>query len=86
MTTTTDPTPSSPSPGASSAELSEIWRAIGRLEGTANAVLEGQRRQDDKIDTGFREMNRRIDRLFYLILGIGGALLVSVYATQFIGS
>ena len=83
MTPTTDPTPASPD--AAPSDLSEIWRAIGRLEGTANAVLEGQRRQDDRIDTGFREMKRRIDRLFYLMLGIGGALLVSVYATQFIG-
>ena len=83
MTPTADPepTPSDPSPS----ELSEIWRAIGRLEGTANALLEGQRRQENRVDTGFQEMNRRIDRLFYTILGIGGALVVAVFASRFIG-
>lgn len=84
MTPTADP---GPSPSDSSpSELSEIWRAIGRLEGTANALLEGQRRQENRIDTGFQEVNRRIDRLFYTVLGIGGAIVVAVFASRFVGS
>ena len=105
MTTGANPAPAPTDPGASPSELSEIWRAIGRLEGTAAALLEGQRelkegqqelkqelraefqagQQELRAEAGQRETNRRIDRLFYLMLGIGGALLVSVYATQFIG-
>ena len=107
MTTGANPAPAPTDPGASPSELSEIWRAIGRLEGTAAALLEGQRELKEgqqelkqelraefqtgqqelraEFQAGQRETNRRIDRLFYLMLGIGGALLVSVYATQFIG-
>ncbi len=82
MTTTTDPTPSSPPVGASSSELSDIWRAIGRLEGTADALLVGQ--QDLK--QGQHELNRRVDRLFYTILAASGALIVAVFASRFVGS
>ena len=114
MTTGANPAPAPTDPGASPSELSEIWRALGQLEGTANALLEGQREikegqqqlrtdmdtgfREARTDTaagfreeraytdaGFREVNRRIDRMFYAILGIGGALLVSVYAVRFIG-
>ena len=114
MATGTNPAPTPTGPETSPSELSEIWRAIGRLEGTAAALLEGQRELKEgqqqlraDIETGFREernftdarfreertytdtrfqeLNRRIDRMFYAILGIGGALLVSVYATRFIG-
>ncbi len=114
MTTSANPTPAQVDEPSLS-EYAQLWRAIGRLEGTAAALLEGQRelkegqqelkegqqelkqelraefqvgQQESRAEfqAGQRESNRRIDRLFYLILGIGGALLVSVYATQFIGS
>ena len=125
MTTNADPIPA-PVDEPSLSEYAQLWRAIGRLEGTAAALLEGQRelkegqqelraefqagqqelkegqqelkqelraefqagQQESRAEfqAGQREANRRIDRLFYLFLGIGGALLVSVYATQFIGS
>ena len=125
MTTSANPAPTPATPEASPSELSEIWRAIGRMEGTANALLEGQRELKEgqqqlraemeagfreeraymdarfreeraymdarfreeraHTDAGFRELNRRIDRMFYAILGVGGALLVSVYASRFIG-
>ncbi len=106
MTTSTDPASIPVEP--SSSESSEFWRAIGRLEGTTNALLEGQRRMEDKLETGsveqrayadaglrelradmnagFQELNRRIDRLFYVILGFGGALMVSIFASRFVGS
>ena len=125
MTTSANPTPP-PVDEPSLSEYAQLWRAIGRLEGTAAALLEGQRELKEgqqelkegqqelraefqagqqelkqelraefqagqqelraEFRVGQREANRRIDRLFYLFLGIGGALLVSVYATQFIGS
>ena len=125
MTTSANPAQTPTDPEASPSELSEIWRAIGRLEGTAAALLEGQRELKEgqqrlraDIEAGFREertftdarfreertytdtrfreertyadvrfqeLNRRIDRMFYAFLGIGGALVVSVYASRFIG-
>ncbi len=129
MTTSADPVPA-PVDEPSLSEYAQLWRAIGRLEGTAAALLEGQRELKEgqqelkqelraefqsglhelraefqsgqqelraefqsgqqelraELQSGLREMNRRIDRLFYLILGVGGALLASVYATRFIGS
>ena len=81
MATNADPAPLSPATGASPSELSEIWRAIGRLEGTTNALLEGQ--QDLK--QGQHELNRRVDRMSYAILGVGGALLVAMFASRFVG-
>ena len=92
MTTSANPAPTPTDPDASPSELSEIWRAIGRLEGAANALLEGQRElrkgqqeQRAELKADLREVHRRVDRMFYAILGIGGALLVSVYASRFIG-
>ena len=110
MTTSANPTPAPTDPGASPSQLSEIWRVIGRLEGTAATLLQGQRelkegqerlkegqerlgesqqeiKQElrDEFKADIRETNRRIDRMFYAFLGIGGALVVSVYASRFIG-
>lgn len=76
-------------PEASVSQLSEIWRAIGRLEGTADALLEGQRelREGQRdLREGQRDLNRRMDRLFYTILGVGGAIIVAVLASNFIGN
>jgi hypothetical protein len=55
-------------------DAAEVWRAIGRLEGDTAALKEDQ-----------REMNRHVDRLFYTILAVGGALLVATFASRFIG-
>ena len=89
MTTSANPAPTPTDPAASPSELSEIWRAIGRLEGTADALLEGQRdlREGQRdLREGQRDLNRRMDRLFYTILGIGGAIIVAVFASRFVGS
>ena len=32
-----------------------------------------------------RELNRRMDRMFYTILAVGGALFVAIFASNFIG-
>ncbi len=63
------------------ADPADVWRAIGRLEGQTAALLEGQ----GEIKAELREVNRRIDRLFYAILAVGGALFVAVFASRFIG-
>ena len=89
MTTSANPAPTPTGPEASPSELSETWRAIGRLEGTADALLEGQRdlREGQRdLREGQRDLNRRMDRLFYTILGIGGAIIVAVFASRFVGS
>ena len=101
MTTSANPTPAPADPAPS--EYGELWRAIGRLEGTAAALLEGQRELKEgqeqlraefqagqqelrtEIQSGLQEVNRRVDRLFYAMLGIGGALLVATFASRFIG-
>ncbi len=90
MTTSADPLTTQPEIPPS--DYAELWRAIGRLEGTASALLEGQRDLKDgqrdlrtDMDNGFRETNRRIDRLFYTVLAASGALLVAVFASRFVG-
>lgn len=108
MTTSSDPTPTTTESEDSSSELSRIWRAIGRLEGTTAILLENQRHrvgrngplcestEPSSIREGygefvlemredFRKLCRRLDHLFYLVVGGGGVLLVSVYASRFIG-
>jgi hypothetical protein len=68
------------------ADPAEVWRrAIGRLEGYTTALLEGQGEIKAALDAGLREANRHIDRLFYAILAVGGALFVAVFASRFIG-
>ena len=73
-------------------DAAEVWRAIGRLEGDAVALLEGQREikagmeeTNRRLDEGLREANRRIDRLLYAIIAVGGTLLVAVFVSRFIG-
>ena len=104
MTTSANPTPAPADPAPS--EYGELWRAIGRLEGTAAALLEGQRELKEgqqestavraeiqasqqelraEFQSGLQEVNRRVDRLFYAMLGIGGALLVATFASRFVG-
>ena len=81
MTTSANPAPSPSVVDAPPSELSEIWRAIGRLEGTTNALLEGQQ----ELKQGQCELNRRMDRMLYAILAGGGALLVVMFANRFVG-
>ncbi len=159
MTTSANPAPPPADPAPS--DYAELWRAIGRLEGTAAALLRGQgelkegqqelkayidsRYQELKADfengqretkegqqelkayidsryqelkaefengqretkayidnnqrdmkayidsrvqelsNGVREVNRRVDRLVYVLLGIGGAVVVSIFASRFVG-
>ena len=70
----------------------DMWRAIGRLEGATAALLEGQREiksslheQQQEFRTGLAAVNQRVDRLFYTILAVGGAVIAAVIASRFIG-
>ena len=66
----------------------DMWRAIGRLEGATAALLEGQREiKDDQreIKASLQAVNQRVDRLFYTILAVGGAVIAAVIASRFIG-
>ena len=79
-------------------DAAEIWRAIGRLEGDTAALLEGQRElqvglQDvrsemrevrSEMRSDFRDVYRRIDRLFFAVIGIGGALVAAVIVNSFV--
>lgn len=53
-------------------EAAEVWRAIGRLEGRM-----------DSLETAVNRLAERVDRLFYLILAIGGAAIVSIWTSNF---
>ncbi len=78
-------------------DAAEIWRAIGRLEGDTAALLEGQhelqvglqdvrseiREVRSEMRSNFRDVYRRIDRLFF-VLGIGGALVPAVVVNSFV--
>ena len=60
-------------------ELRESVRETNRrVEETNRRIDDTNRRIDDT--------NRRMDRLFYAIIGMGGALVVAVLVSNFLGS
>ena len=42
-------------------------------------------RGQSELREDMRELNRRMDRMFYTILAVGGALFVAIFASNFIG-
>ena len=52
-------------------DAAEVWRAIGRLEGRM-----------DGIETAVERLSDRVDRLFYLVLGIGVATIASIWVSN----
>ena len=58
-------------------DAAEVWRAIGRLEGDTASLIEGQREIREEI----REVRAWLIRLFYVIIGMGGAIVVMLIAT-----
>ena len=58
-------------------DAAEVWRAIGRLEGDTASLIEGQRNIREEI----REIRSWLIRLFYVIIGMGGAIVVMLIAT-----
>lgn len=55
-------------------DASEVWRAIGRLEGQ-------QQQTNERLD----RIEARLDRLFYSILAIGGASIASIWISNLFG-
>ena len=56
-------------------EAAEVWRAIGRLEGRM-----------DSLESAVNRLSDRVDRLFYLILVIGGASIASIWISNLFGN
>ena len=74
--------------GPNSIDIVAFSRALGNLEATTEALKTGQDDIKESLrDTNRRieDTNRRIDRLFYAILGIGGALVVAVLVSNYLG-
>ena len=53
-----------------------LWLAVGRLQSDVARLLEGQ----SEHRTGLTETNRRMDRLFYAIIGVGAGIIASLVA------
>jgi hypothetical protein len=76
-----------------------IWYILGRLEEGQRRLEEGQRRLEAAmvenqrrtdaalldIQAGLRDVNRRVDRLYYVILGMGAAVIAATFASRFVG-
>ena len=70
-------------------ENARFWRAIGRLEGAVTVLLESQRNPTEghlECETVFsadlRKLNRRLDQLFYLVVGGGTVLMATILVVQ----
>ena len=97
MTTEATENPQAPQPPVM--EVTEVYRTLGRLEEAQSQTREilvriEQRldRQDERFDRQeerneqrFREVNRRIDRLWYTIVGIAAALAVGYILDRVLG-
>ena len=76
---------------ATQTDTDSIWHTLGRLEEGQRGLDEGQRRLEATIlenqrrtdaavldlQAGLSDVNRRVDRLFYAILAVGGAIVVA---------
>ena len=69
---------SNPTPEPSPESNAALWLAVGRLQSDVARVIEGQTElrtefRTDMAETNRRidESNRRIDRLFYALIGVG---------------
>ena len=64
-------------------DAAEVWRAIGRLEGDTASLKDGQgelRETQREIRDEIREVRAWMIRMFYAIIGIGGAIIVMLIA------
>ena len=76
MASNTSPEPA-PESGAA------LWLAVGRLQSDVARLIEGQAEfRSDLAGTNRRidEANRRIDRLFYAIVGVGAGVIGTLVA------
>ena len=72
-------------PQMDASDVREVYRSLGNLERGQVEIKERLDRQDQRFDRQeerddrrFAEVNRRIDRLTYTILGVGAALAVGL--------
>ena len=90
MTTEAAQNPQSPQPPVM--DVAEVYRTLGRLEEAQSQTREilvrvEQRldRQEERNEQRFRDVNTRIDRLWYTIVGIGAALAVGYILDRVLG-
>ena len=67
---------SNPPPEPAPESNAALWLAVGRLQSDVSRVVEGQ----SELRVGLAETNRRIDRLFYAIIGVGTGIIASLVA------
>ena len=60
-------------------DAAEVWRAIGRLEGDTASLKDGQGELRET-QREIREVRAWMIRMFYAIIGIGGAIIVMLIA------
>ena len=72
--------------------VAEVYRILGSLERGQIDIKEQLTRSEERFDRSeerneqrFREVNRRIDRLWYTIVGIGAAVIVGYVLQQVFG-
>ena len=62
---------SNPSPEPPTESGAALWLAVGRLQPDTARLIEGQ----TELRTSVNETNRRMDRLFYAIIGVGAGVI-----------
>lgn len=78
-------------------DVAQVWRAIGYLEGLNWKKIERTSRVDsrydgladdgiDRINKTFDCINKKIDRLFYAVIGVGAATIASIWASNLFGN
>ena len=84
---------SNPTPEPSPESNAALWLAVGRLQSDVARVIEGQTElrtefRTDMAETNRRidESNRRIDRLFYALIGVGAGVIGTLVAVLLRGS
>ena len=78
---------SNPTPEPSPESNAALWLAVGRVQSDVARVIEGQTElrtefRTDMAETNRRidESNRRIDRLFYALIGVGAGVIGTLVA------
>ena len=86
-------------PEADTIDVREVYRILGRLESGQTEIKERLDRQDQRFDRleqrvdrqedrneqRFLDVNRRVDRVWYTIVGIGAALAVGYILDRILG-
>ena len=62
---------SNPPPEPAPESNAALWLAVGRLQSDSARLLEGQ----GELRAGLTETNKRIDRLFYALIGVGAGVI-----------